>query len=76
MLLVLKAVCVAVIPATTSLANPGFNHCDLCYDKECTECSDYFSGDCLASRCSATSLAAATGSGTCSCNVGAFRADD
>ena len=52
----------------------GFTHCDLCYDRECTECSDYFSNYCLATRCSSTTLA--SGTGTCSCNVGAFRTDE
>ena len=44
-----------------------FDYCHLCYDRECTECSDYFVGQCLTGKCDYTSNASESG-GECTCN--------
>ena len=46
----------------------GFSHCNLCFDRECTQCSDYNESDCLATMCAGSS-GKASGTGDCACTA-------
>ena len=51
-----------------------FDYCDLCYDRECKQCSNYESNGCAASKCTASSNALES-SGTCGCSANNGRPD-
>ena len=54
-----------------------FAYCHLCYDRECTECSYYNEGDCLATKCDSSDNAEddAANPGQCICSANYGRAD-
>ena len=49
--------------------------CHLCFDVECTKCTDYDSGSCETGKCLASGNSA-VGTGTCACNSGYGRASE
>jgi hypothetical protein len=54
----------------------GSNFCHLCYDRECTNCTDYAKGSCGTDKCASTPQAkAAAASGECECISTAARED-
>jgi hypothetical protein len=52
----------------TTKCEDGFEYCHLCYDFECTKCTDYYEGDCVDTKCSYSGLADEA-AGKCSCIV-------
>jgi hypothetical protein len=56
--------------------DPTFDHCDLCFDRECTKCTNYYEGNCVTDECTGSTDKAENDTGNkCKCKVGNGRTD-